>query len=103
MLAAGNRLVTPIQPPGADLLREHYANLDAAGRALVSAREDWVYSWFSTAGKLEDLHTRDPAAEEWTIGTEDASASGGQAVVAAVLRDLRGGVAWTVRDVKLAR
>jgi hypothetical protein len=102
-IATGKRLLTPVLPADADALRVTYTKLDAAGQPLESAREDWVYSWFSTVGDLEDLHTRDPEAEEWTIAAADASASGGRALVALVLRDLRGGVAWTVREVALAR
>jgi hypothetical protein len=102
-IGPGRRLLTPLLPADADALRETYTKLDAAGQPLESAREDWVYSWFSTAGEMEDLHTRDPAAEEWTVGAGDAAASGGRALVALVLRDLRGGVAWTLREVALAR
>jgi hypothetical protein len=81
-IATGKRLLTPVLPADADAVRVTYTKLDAAGQPLESAREDWVYSWFSTAGDLEDLHTRDPEAEEWTIAASDAGASGGRALVA---------------------
>ena len=52
----------------------------------------------STAGDLEDLHTRSATApEKWTVGAV------GSARVAVVVRDLRGGTAWAVRDVVVAR
>jgi hypothetical protein len=103
-LVTGVRQLTPVLPDGADSLREAYTKLDAAGAPIESAREEWVYSWFSTAGDLKDLHTRDPLpTEEWTIGASDASAGGTRALVAAVVRDRRGGEVWTVREVTISR
>jgi hypothetical protein len=103
-LQTGKRQLTPVLPDGADALREPYTKLDAAGVPIESKREEWVYSWFSTAGDLKDLHTRDPdPAEEWTLGTGDAGAGATRALLAAVVRDLRGGEAWTVREVTIVR
>jgi len=78
---------------------ELYTKLDAAGVPIESAREEWVYSWFSTAGELDALHTRGGEADAWTVA---AGAPGTRAVVVAVVRDLRGGTAWAVRDVTIA-
>src|SRR6266545_3181326 len=78
---------------------ELYTKLDAAGVPIESAREEWVYSWFSTAGELDALHTRGGEADAWTVA---AGAPGTRAVVVAVVRDLRGGTAWAVRDVVVA-
>jgi hypothetical protein len=57
--------------------------------------EEWVYSWFSTAGELDELHTRGDEKDLWTVGPT-------RAIVAAVVRDLRGGVDWQVRTVVVA-
>ncbi|HEY6098685.1 MAG TPA: hypothetical protein VIW03_04605 [Anaeromyxobacter sp.] len=91
-LVPGTLQLTPVLPAGA--AAEPYTKLDASGAPIEAAVEDWVYSWFSTAGELHDLHTRGDAADEWKV-----QAGGGHALVAAVVRDLRGGVAWTLREV----
>jgi hypothetical protein len=92
-LAAGTHALTPVLPKDADELHEPYTKRDAAGAPLEAGREEWVYSWFSTAGELEDLRTRSAEAQEWRIG------GGTTALLAAVVRDLRGGTAWAVREV----
>ncbi len=97
-VAAGTIALTPILPDGADALRQTYTKLDAAGIPIESTREDWVYSWFSTAGEIDELHTRGATPDEWRI----FGPGGSRAVVAAVVRDLRGGVAWTIREVTIA-
>jgi hypothetical protein len=96
-LAPGTLSLTPVLPAGADALHEPYTELDAAGAPLESTREDWITSWFSSAGELDELHTRGATADEWTL----YGSPGARALVAAVVRDLRGGVAWAVRDVRV--
>jgi hypothetical protein len=86
-LAGGAIPLQPTAPPEGDL--QTYTELDAAGAPIRTTREELVYSWFSTAGELEDLHTRGSEVEEWRVG-------GGPALVAVVVRDHRGGCAWTV-------
>ena len=49
-------------------------------------------------GEMDALHTRDGEVEEWDLG----GAAGGPAVVATVVRDLRGGVAWRWAKVTVA-
>ena len=98
-VAAGTLALTPLLPSGPDGDPEPYTKLDAAGRPIESTREEWVYSWFSTAGELDETHTRGAVPEEWTVA---AAPAGLRAVVAAVVRDLRGGTAWAVRDVAVA-
>jgi hypothetical protein len=97
-LAAGTIRLTAIPGAGPAGTPEAYTKLDAAGAPIERAVEEWVYSWFGTAGELEDLHTRGGASEEWTV---PASAGGEGSLVVAVVRDLRGGVSWTVREVLL--
>ncbi|HEX9308795.1 MAG TPA: hypothetical protein VF894_14975 [Anaeromyxobacter sp.] len=95
-LAPGEISLAPV--PGGE--PELYTKLDAAGLPLEGeAREEWVYSWFSTAGELDATHTRGTEADAWTVG---ATAAGTPARVVAVVRDLRGGTAWAVRDVAVA-
>lgn len=93
----GTHLLAPIPTPDADALHQAYTELDAAGAPIGSKREDWVYSWFSTVGEMDVLHTRDGETEEWSVPPEP-----GPTFVVTVVRDLRGGVAWTARDVTIA-
>jgi len=96
-LPGGTIALTPILDPG--VLPEPYTKLDASGAVIERTTEDWVYSWFSTAGEIDELHTHGATADDWTVY---ATAAGAPAVVVAVVRDLRGGVAWTVRKVNVA-
>jgi len=95
-LAGGKIALRPIAGTCAP---EPYAKLDAAGSVIENTTEEWVYSWFSTAGEIDELHTHGTDPDEWTVS---ASAGGTPAIVAAVVRDLRGGEAWTVRKVLVA-
>jgi hypothetical protein len=74
--------------PGA--LRETFVELDAAGVPIAERSEEWTYAWFTSSGELAERYTR--SAEE-AVELE-APASGG-AMVWLVLRDQRGGVAFT--------
>jgi hypothetical protein len=74
-----------------------------ADDGLERAAEEWVYSWFATAGEIDKLHTREPTPDDWKIRDGDASGSGGRALVAAVVRDVRGGTAWVLREVTVGR
>jgi hypothetical protein len=97
-LRGGTLALEPFFAGSADPLPEAYTKLDAAGVPIESTREDWVYSWFSTAGEIDELHTRGTQTDDWIVG----GASGGTpALVAAVVRDLRGGTAWAVRRVRV--
>lgn len=91
--------LAPALPADADALHQEYSELDSTGAVIRAAREEWVYSWFATAGEMKDLHTRDGGVERWDLGPAPA----GPAVVAAVVRDLRGGVAWRWATVRVAR
>lgn len=93
-LAPGTAWLTPVLPAGEAGTPEAYTKLDATGTPITTAVEEWVFSWFGTAGELDDLRTRGAEAEEWIL-----PAAGTRARVAAVVRDVRGGVAWAVRDV----
>jgi hypothetical protein len=90
--------ITPVLPAGADALHQAYTELDVSGTYVRSAREEWAWSWFATAGELKDLHTRDGGADDWDLG----AAAAGPGLVAAVVRDLRGGVAWRWAEVTVA-
>jgi hypothetical protein len=94
-LDAGKIELSPVLPAGAAGEPETYVDLDASGAYVETKTEEWVYSWFSTAGKLKDLHTRSTRVkpDEWT----DWDA--GPAKVVVVVRDRRGGTSWAVRDV----
>lgn len=92
-VAAGIVELAPVAAPGPAGAPEVYTKRDASGAGLETGPEQWVYSWFSTAGELEDLHTRSATApDRWTVW------SSGPAKLVVVVRDLRGGTGWAVRD-----
>jgi hypothetical protein len=95
-LAPGVFELAPVLPAGSAGAPEVYTKRDAAGAPLETAPEDWVYSWFSNAGELKDLNTRGSDTDRWTLVGQ------GPAKVVVVVRDLRGGTAWAVRDVMVA-
>ncbi len=96
-LPPGDVRLAPILPAGPAGQPEVYTTRDSTGAAIETIPEEWVYSWFSTAGELEDLHTRGGDTDRWNV------ADAGTAKVAVVVRDLRGGTAWAVRDVVFRR
>lgn len=95
-LTGGALSLTPIVAPDAEL--ELYTKRDAAGTLIESTTEAWAYSWFSTAGDLDELHTHGTDPEPWTVS---GAPGGTPALVAVVVRDLRGGMAWQVRRVNV--
>ncbi len=94
--ASGTIQLTATSPPSD---AQPYTKLDASGNPIESTNEQLVYSWFSTAGDLHDLHTQDGAADAWDL----SAAPGGPAVLVAVVRDLRGGTSWAIRTVAVNR
>jgi len=92
--APGETQLAPELPAGPGGQPEIYTRLDAAGAPVETVAEEWVFSWFATAGDLEDLHTRGADTERWTF-----DGARGPVRVVVVVRDLRGGVGWAVRDV----
>lgn len=90
--------LAPALPADADVRHQPYSEIDSTGAVIQAAREEWVFSWFGTAGEMKDEHTRDGGVEEWDL----SPAPGGPAVVATVVRDLRGGVAWRWTRVTVA-
>lgn len=93
-LAPGEYGLAPIRAAGPAGQPEVYTRVDAAGVPYETATEEWVYSWFATQGELKKLHTRsESATDTWKFGAR------GPVRVVVVVRDLRGGTAWAVRDV----
>jgi hypothetical protein len=75
-------------------LRQTYTRADSSGAPIETKQEDWTWSWFATSGDLKDLHTHSVSdAEVFTPKS-------GRALVWAVVRDLRGGVAWQAAEVE---
>jgi hypothetical protein len=97
-LASGELQLAPVAPAGPAGAPELYTKRDAAGAAIETVPEEWVYSWFSTGGDLEELETRSGQLDRWTV----PAATRGPLRVAVVARDLRGGTAWSVRDAVFA-
>jgi hypothetical protein len=96
-IAAAEADLLPLFPGDPDLLRERYTRRDAAGAAIEEKLEDWAFSWFATAGELEDLRTNAPDEPE------RFTPEPGRALVYLVARDLRGGVSWTIGEADALR
>ncbi len=92
--------LSAVLPPGADQLFQRYTDLDAFGDPIGPAVEEWVYSFFATAGDLDRVHTRD-AAETNEYTAPDEAPAGGEAVFYLVVRDHRGGADWLQRRVRI--
>jgi hypothetical protein len=95
-LAAGSTGLAPEVPVGPAGQPEVYTQLDAAGVPIGTGPEQWVYSWFATAGDLDLLHTHPGETDRWSYESVR-----GPVRIAVVVRDLRGGTAWAVRDVQV--
>ena len=102
----------PLLPVGADgeplppeRFLQSYTKRDGSGLAIRIDTEQWVYSWYSTAGTLKELHTKKlDAAETWTApgDAQHPIPTDGRLRLYAVVRDQRGGVAWTMRETRVA-
>jgi hypothetical protein len=84
----------PSLPGAFDALRQTYQRFDTGGHYLDTREEEWDYSWFTTAGDIDHAHTHaDDEADAFTPAH-------GRAVVWLVVRDLRGGTAFTAGTVE---
>jgi hypothetical protein len=84
----------PVLPAPFSALRERYERFDSSGRYLDTRDEEWAYSWFTTAGSLDHAHTH---AEDEPNALDPGH---GRAVLWLVVRDLRGGMAWTAGGIE---
>lgn len=75
-------------------LVQTYQRFDTDGNYLDTRQEEWAYSWFSTAGTIDQSHTQS-LDEANTYTTSE-----GRALMWLVVRDLRGGEAWTAGEVQ---
>ena len=87
----------PLLPGSFEELRETYVESDAAGQPIATRQEEWTFSWFTTAGELEKLHTNHP-----TEAAELTTPASGASTVWLVVRDLGGGVAWRAGALAIA-
>jgi hypothetical protein len=85
-------------------LRQRYTRVSNEGKPLESLTEAWLYSWYATAGKLERPRTLGEARTQTWFGPASdrgrenppAPGAGGDAArMYLVVRDRRGGVAFT--------
>ena len=104
--APGERpALTAVHTAEPSSLFQAYSKYDAAGQRIESLQERWTYSWFTSAGSFEKAHTK--AEEDEAVWAVPGGASGeslpesGKARLYAVVRDLRGGMAWVVREVRV--
>jgi hypothetical protein len=77
-----------------ETLRERYQRYDTDGQLLDTRDETWAYSWFTTGGELDRAHT------DSTDPEDSLKPKHGRAVVWLVVRDLRGGMAWTAGEIE---
>ncbi|MBI5547866.1 MAG: hypothetical protein HY901_28620 [Deltaproteobacteria bacterium] len=93
----------PMAPADTDY--QTYSKYEATGVKVETKRESWAWSWFTTAGEFEDAHTLKPdevATWDVPLGTDvDPLPESGSARIYVVVRDLRGGMSWLVREAKL--
>jgi hypothetical protein len=82
----------PALPGAFDTLRETYQRFDTDARYVDTRQEDWAYSWFVTAGDVDHSHTQ--SFDE----ANPLDPGAGTTVVWLVVRDLRGGMAWTAGE-----
>jgi hypothetical protein len=92
-VAGKKRDLLPALPDAFDSLRETYRRFDTDGRYVDTRKEDWAYSWFVTAGDVDHAHT-----QSWDEANPLKPASG-TTVLWLVVRDLRGGMAWTSGEI----
>jgi hypothetical protein len=84
---------------------EEYPILEVAAQALITHREAIRVSWFATAGSFDNERTgragADPALQSDNVWTTPAAPA--TAHVWVVVRDDRGGAAWTDAVIEVAR
>jgi hypothetical protein len=87
--------------PDDEAVYQVHTRLDRNGRPSGTMTEEWLYSWFATAGSLSHDRTRADDPCTWTApdGSKDEPLpEGGRALVFLVVRDARGGIDWAVRE-----
>lgn len=93
-------------------LVQDYTRYDSEGRPLERRREAWLYAWYVTSGKMRRRSL--PGADEVQVwygprspdGMADPAAPGEPGepgIMYLVVRDRRGGVAWTTGPYVLSR
>jgi hypothetical protein len=88
------RDLLPVLPGDFAALRQRYQRFDTNARYVDTRNEEWTYSWFTTAGELKD-----PRTYAWD-DAQPFEPAAGPAVLWLVVRDLRGGSAWTAAAVE---
>jgi hypothetical protein len=91
-------------PATAGCERQRYSRLDADGAPVETLTEEWLYSFFATAGKLDSNRTlgetkadtwSGPATREGQLEPLAAPAHERDSIYV-VVRDRRGGIGWAV-------
>ncbi len=79
---------------------ETYQRYDTDAKLVDTRQEEWAYSWFTTSGDLK--HSRTQAWDEENEFTPRRNGDGSprDAMLWVVVRDLRGGEAWTAAQVQ---
>lgn len=83
---------------------ERYARFDPVTREIVEGREAMRVSWYTSDGDVRDVRTgrdRDDLARE-SDNVFTAPGAAGDVTLWVVLRDERGGVAWTTLRLRVA-
>lgn len=85
---------------------QRYTRTDQYGQAVGTLTEEWLYSWFGTAGTFAYDRTRADEACTWTApdgSLDEPLPPEGRAYLFLVVRDARGGLDWVVREVRIGR
>jgi hypothetical protein len=85
----------PAPPP-----HQTYQRYDTDGNYVDTRDEDWAYSWFTTAGDLKHSHTQSWDESEEFTPKNSGDGSPKTAILWVVVRDLRGGEAWTAAEIQ---
>lgn len=86
-----------------ETLMQPYTRLRVDGSAAGQEREEWLVSWFTTAGALASDRTRGlDESVAWELPRAGDAPGHRRAFVYLVLRDGRGGISWVAREVRLA-
>lgn len=84
-----SQALLPILPGPFDTLRQQFQVFDTNGHYVDTQYEQWAYSWFSTSGDLLEAHTSSDNPDN------RFNPASGAAMLWLVVRDLRGGEAFT--------
>ena len=91
---------TPLE----EAVYQRFTRTDQDGAVRDTMTEEWLYSWYGTAGSFSYDRTRRDESCTWTApdGSDDEPLPpDGRTLLFVVVRDARGGIDWAVREVRV--